>query len=152
MQKLKYMDRVGRKLSDTDPTHPQGFTDITVEEMKYTVEQYYEKNQEPREVGELLLDNDLRDIFKVSPRKRKGVRPAVDLLREHRKAITDQLTYWTGVRRPLIRLLLESIEGRLEALGLKSDVKCERQHLTEMTVFATTLTMNYLARGKFVQM
>jgi hypothetical protein len=153
MQKLKYMDRVGRRLSDTEPSHAQGFTDITVEEMKDTVEQFYEKNaHEPREVGELLLDNDLRDIFKVSPRKRKGVRPAVDLLREHRKAITDQLTYWTGVRRPLIKLLLESIEGRLEVLGLNSDVKCEKQHLTEMTVFSTTLAMNYLARGKFVQM
>ena len=153
MQKLKYMDRIGRKLAATEPSHPQGFTDITVEEMKDTVEQFYEKNaHEPREVGELLLDNDLRDIFKVSTRKRKGVRPAVDLLREHRKAITDQLTYWTGVRRPLIRLLLESIEGRLEALGLKSDTTCEKQHLTEMTVFSTTLAMNYLARGKFVQM
>jgi hypothetical protein len=153
MQKLKYMDRIGRRLSDTEPSHAQGFTDITVEEMKDTVEQFYEKNaHEPREVGELLLDNDLRDIFKVSPRKRKGVRLAVDLLREHRKGITDQLTYWTGVRRPLIKLLLNSIEERLEALGLKSDVKCEKQHLTEMTVFSTTLAMNYLTRGKFVQM
>ena len=106
--------------------YAQGFTDITVEEMDDTVEQFYQKNtDQPRETGELLLDNDLRDIFKVSPRKRKGVRPAVDLLRENRKAITDQLTYWTGVRRPLIKLLLESIEERLGALGLKSEIKCE---------------------------
>ena len=152
MQKLKYMDRMGRRFGDAEPSHPQGDTDITVAEMEDTVGQFYERHaSEPREVDELLLDNDLKDIFNVSPRKRKGVRPAVDLLREHRKVITDKLTYWTGVQRPLIKNLLESIEERLAALELQSHVNCEKQYLTEMTVFCTTLAMNYLTRGRFVQ-
>ena len=36
-------------------------------------------------------------------------------------------------------------------LGLRADVKCEKEHLTEVTVYATALAMNYLTRGKFVQ-
>jgi hypothetical protein len=152
MQKLKYMDHIGHKFADVAPLRPQGDADITVEQMEATVEQFYESRApEVREMDELLLDNDLKDIFNVSPRKRKGVRPAVDLLREHRKVITDKLTYWTGVQRPLIKHLVESITERLAVLGLRSDLTCEEQYLTEMAVFCTTLAMNYLMRGKFVQ-
>src|SRR5438105_841395 len=152
MLKLKYMDRVARKLRDVEPVRPQGHTDVTVEQMEDTVQQFYENhNSEAREVNELLLDTDLKDIFNVSSRKRNGVRPAAELLRENRKVITDKLAYWTGVRRPLIKNLVESIEERVAALQLKSDVSSEKQYLTELTVFCTTLAMNYLTRGKFVQ-
>ena len=152
MQKLKYMDRVARKLREVEPVRPQGHTDVTVEQMEDTVQQFYENhNAETREVNELLLDTDLKDIFNVSSRKRNGVRPAAELLRENRKVITDKLAYWTGVRRPLIKNLVESIEERVAALQLKSDVSSEKQYLTELTVFCTTLAMNYLTRGKFVQ-
>ncbi len=151
-QKLNYMERIGKKLANVEPSRPQGDTDITVEQMEDTVGQFYENHAaETREVAGLLLDTDLKDIFNVSPRKRKGVRPAVDLLREHRKVLTDKLTYWTGVQRPLIKNLIEAIEERVAVLKLQSEVKCEQQYLTEITVFCTTLTMNYLTRGKFVQ-
>jgi hypothetical protein len=152
MKKLQYMDRIGKKLGDVEPFRPQGHTDITVEEMEATVEQFYERNaQEPREASELLIDADLQDIFNVSPRKRKGVRPAVEMLRENKKVITDKLTYWSGVQRPLIKNLVDAIEKRLGELGLKAEVATEKQHLTELTVFCTALAMNYLSRGKFVQ-
>jgi hypothetical protein len=152
MQKLKYMERIGRKFGGADPFRPQGNTDVTVEEMEDTVEQFYENHAVPsRDADELLLDNDLKDIFNVSTRKRKGVRPAIDFLRENRKIITDKLTYWTGVQRPLIKNLLEAIENRLTELDLNAEVSCEKQYLTELTVFCTAMTMNYLSRGKFVQ-
>jgi hypothetical protein len=152
MQKLKYMERIGKKFGEMEPFRPQGHTDITVEQMEDTVEQFYENHTvDSRDADELLLDTDLKDIFNVSSRKRKGVRPAVDFLRENRKIITDKLTYWTGVQRPLIKNLLEAIEKRLAALELKADVTSEKQYLTELTVFCTALTMNYLSRGKFVQ-
>ncbi len=152
MRKLKYMDRMGRKLADVEPSRPQGDTDITVEQMEDTVEQFYERHAaETRDVGELPLDNDLRDIFAVSRRRQKGVRPAADLLHQHRKVITDKVTYWTGVQRPLIKRLVESITTRLGELGLRADVNCEEQYLAEIAVFCTMLAMNYLTRGKFVQ-
>jgi len=151
MQKLKYMDRIAKKFADVEPLKPMGYADITVEEMEDTVEQFYERNAaEARDPGELLLDADLQDIFNVSPRRRKDVRPASEFLREHRKTITDKVTYWTGVRRPLIRTLLEGIEKRLALLQLKADIHCEREYLTELTVYCTAMAMNYLTRGKFV--
>jgi hypothetical protein len=72
-------------------------------------------------------------------------------MRENRQAMVDKLTYWTGVQRPLIKRLVETIESKVGELGLRADVKCEKEHLTEVSVYATALAMNYLTRGKFVQ-
>jgi pimeloyl-CoA synthetase len=150
MQKLRYVDRMARRVGNVDPVHPQGDTDITVEEMESTVAEFYESvlSQQPSP-GDLALDIDLEDIFNVSKRKRKGVRPAVDLLRENHQSLVNKLTYWTGVQRPLVRKLVESVETRVAELGLKAETSREREYLTEITVYATALAMNYVARGKF---
>jgi hypothetical protein len=75
----------------------------------------------------------------------------VDLVRENRKAIVDKVAYWTGVQRPVVKRLVESIAARVGELNLYSDVRLEREYLTELVVYATALSMNYLTRGKFVQ-
>jgi hypothetical protein len=56
-----------------------------------------------------------------------------------------------GVRRPLIKNLIESIITRVGELGLLADVKNETQYITEITAYATAMAMNYLTRGKFIQ-
>jgi hypothetical protein len=152
MVKLRYVDRMARRFGDVEPVRPQGATDITVEEMDTTVADFYQRALEQAQSPvELALDADLQDIFKVSRRRRKGVRPAADLLKENRKAIIDKVAYWTGVPRPVVKELVESIVGRVEELALRADVSCEKEHLTETTAYATALAMNYLTRGKFVQ-
>jgi hypothetical protein len=69
--KLRYVDRMARRLRSAEPVRPQGHTDITVEEMETTVEDFYKKalEQEGQSV-ELALDTDLVDIFPVSRRKK----------------------------------------------------------------------------------
>jgi hypothetical protein len=152
MAKLRYVDRMARKFGDTEPIRPQGSTDLTVEEMETTVEDFYQKALEAQQsTVELALDTDLADIFKVSRRRKKGVRPAAELVNENRKAIVDKVAYWTGVQRPVVKKLVESIAARVGEMGLSADVKSEKDHLTEVSVYATALAMNYLARGKFVQ-
>jgi hypothetical protein len=152
LAKLKYVDRMARKFGDAEPLRSKGRTDITVEEMETTVADFYGKAlTEPLSAEELPLEADLNDIFKASRRRKKGVRPAVDLLRENHKAMVDKLTYWTGVQRPLVKGLVQAIESKVGELGLRAEVKCEKEHLTEVTVYATALAMNYLMRGKFVQ-
>jgi hypothetical protein len=151
MKKLAYMDRIGRKFGDADPVVPDGYTDITVDEMDLTVGEFYERalNQQ-LSPGELPLDTDLRDIFNVSKRRRKNVRSAADLLRENHKVLVDKVNYWTGVQRPLVKKLVETIEAKVNDLGLLADMKYEREYLTEVTVYATALAMNYITRGKFI--
>jgi hypothetical protein len=151
LAKLRYVDRMARQVANADPLRARGRTDITVEEMETTVADFYEEalSQQPSP-GDLLLDTDLEDIFKVGKRRKNGVRPAAELLKESRKSLVDKLTYWTGVQRPLVKKLVEAIEARVAELALRADVKLEKDYLTEITVYATALAMNYIARGKFV--
>jgi len=152
LNKLRYVDRMARRFGQTDPVRPQGRADITVEEMDTTVADFYQKALEAeRSPVELALDTDLVDIFQASKRRKKGVRPAADLLRENRKTIVDKVTYWTGVQRPLVKRLVESIETRVGELSLRAEEKREKEHLTEVTAYSTALAMNYLTRGRFVQ-
>jgi hypothetical protein len=152
MKKLLYMDRIGHRLRDADPVVAYGDTDITVDEMDVTVGEFYERALDQQVTpGELPLETDLRDIFNASKRRRNDVRPAADLLRENRKVLVDKVTYWTGVQRPLVKKLVETIEAKARDQGLRADIKCEREYLTEVSVYATALAMNYITRGKFIQ-
>jgi hypothetical protein len=151
MKKLLYMDRIARKLRDVDAVVAHGDTDITVDEMNVTVGEFYQRALDQQLVpGELPFDTDLRDIFNISKRRRKDVRPAVDLLRENRKILVDKVNYWTGVQRPLVKKLVESIEAKVSDLDLRADIKCEREYLTEVSVYTTALAMNFITRGKFI--
>ena len=151
MAKLRYMDRIARELGNVDPVRKRGYPDVTVDEMESTVGEFYRQTVvEAIPVGDLALDSDLVDIFNVSKQQRKGVRPAQDFLKQHRKAITDKVAYWTGIQRPMVKQLIEVIEKRVVELGLRTDLKRESEHLAEFTVYATTLVSNYMTRGKFV--
>jgi hypothetical protein len=151
LAKLQFVDRIAHKVGDVEPIRRRGHTDITVDEMESTVGEFYRLSlPEEIPVQELALDADLQDIFNISPRRRNGVRPAVEMLNQHRKPIVDKVAYWSGVQRPIIKRLVESICNRVEELGLRVDVRRESDHLTEFTVYATALAMNYLVRGKFI--
>jgi hypothetical protein len=152
MAKLRYMDRIAHQLGNVDPVRRRGYPDITVDEMESTVADFYRQSvPEAIPVVDLALDTDLVDIFNVSKRQKKTVRPANEFLRQHRKTVVDKVAYWTGVQRPLIKQLVEVIEKRIGELGLRADTRREAEHLAELTVYATTLATNYMTRGKFVQ-
>ena len=151
LEKLRYLDRLARKLGRTDPPRRRGQSDITVDEMETTVGEFYHQNaKEELAVTELAPDTDLRDIFRVSKR-RKSARPAQEFLRKHRKAIIDKVAQWTGAQRPLIKTLLETIEERVGKLDLRADQSREPEHLAELTAYTTALVMTYVAKGKFIQ-
>jgi hypothetical protein len=151
MKKLLYVDRITRKLGNADPVVAHGDTDITVDEMDVTVGEFYRRALDLELTpGELPLDADLRDIFNVSRRRTNNVRPAADLLRENRKVLVDKVNYWTGVQRPLVKKLVEAVEAKVCALGLRADMQSEKQYLTELSVYVTALAMNYITRGKFI--
>ena len=152
IEKLRYVDRIAKQLASATPVRPHGRKDLTVDDMDTTVGDFYQAilDDQPSP-GDLPLDSDLHDIFKVGRRRVHGVRPAAGLLHDNRKALVDKLAYWTGVQRPLAKKLVEAIEARVDQLGLRADVKREREYLTEITVYSTALAMNYITRGKFVQ-
>ena len=148
LAKLRYMDRIARELSDVDPIRRRGRPDITVDEMESTVADFYRQSQEDISLGDLAHDTDLRDIFNIPRQQKNGAVPAADFLREHRKTIVDKIAYWTGMQRPLIKRLLESIEKRAAELRLRSDSRRAPEHLAEISVYAAALAMNYMSKEK----
>ena len=84
IRKLRYMDRTVRLLGGTEPPVRLGSTDITVEEMHMTVEEYYRKTRPEEVVEDVGLESDLPDLFLRRGRRRKWVRPAWEMIRQHR--------------------------------------------------------------------
>lgn len=153
LNKLKYMERITDEVAGKEPIRAMGEIDFTVEEMEATIEDFYRDNvpDEAEAIAELALESDLADIFPQPPEsKLEAARGASALIREHRKDIVDKVTYWTGVRRPLVKVLVEAIEHRVEEQKLVVLKEREGSCLVELTVYSTTLAMNYLTRGKFV--
>jgi hypothetical protein len=147
MRKLEYVERIAREVADVPPVRGQGRTDITVAEMEQTVEDFYRDFQvdETPFIAELALDADLADIFTA---KGDDVRPAHDVLAGRRRAIIDTIHYWTGVRRTLIRALVEAVETRLRELELATTDQGLEADATELTVYLTTLAMTFLTGRK----
>jgi hypothetical protein len=152
MKKLLYADAVARELGDVPPTHEQGQTDITVDEMEQTVEEFYRETtiDETRMIEGLALDADLTDIFVDPARQHADVeyRPAAQLLAEHRRDAVDKIHYWTGVRRTLVRALVVAVERRLGELDLAAETSRSRAAMVELTVYLTTLSMTFLTGNR----
>jgi hypothetical protein len=151
LRKLEYLDRIAREVADVAPPRGSGQTDITVDEMEQTVEEFYREwhVDETPLVADLALDADLLDIFGVSdPQAMLEERPASELLREHRRDVVDKINTWTGVRRTLVRALVLAIEKRLDELQLVAIRERSRQQMIELTVYVTTLAMTFLTGRK----
>ena len=149
LRKLRYVDSVARELGDTEPKVRIASTDITVEEMHMTVEEFFRTHRPAQEAVDVALENDLPDVF-LRRSRRRGVRPAAAMVREHAPTLVNKIEYWTGVRRSVVRALVTRIEETAERLGLVVDVQAEARTLVELTTYATTLSMTYLTRGSFV--
>ena len=152
MNKLRYVDRICRELSDAPPLRPFGETDFTVEEMEQTIEEFYRETavDESQSIADLALDVDLDDIFlardAVDPDRAK---PASAVIAEHRRALIDKVAYWTGARRSLVKTLVEAISSRVAQLDLVVDRSNESIHVAELVVYVTTLSVNILGGQKF---
>jgi hypothetical protein len=150
LRKLRYVHRVARAVGGTEPLVRLASTDITVEEMHMTVEEYFRANQSEETPVDVALENDLPDFFRPQGRRRTKIRPAWEMVREFRLELIGKVEYWTGVRRSVVRSLVDSIEHVAERLRLYVDTRKEPVALLELTAYATTLAMNFLARGSFV--
>src|SRR5438093_877525 len=152
IRKLRYVDQVVRRLRDQEPVLSTGDFDRTVDDIKLTVEQFYRRlSRRNGAAVNVALEADLADLFLARGRRRKGVRPAWEMVEESRLPLTDKITYWTGVKRPLVRALIERIVRTCREHELFVDTARESETLVELTAYGTTLAMNYLTRGRFVQ-
>ena len=121
MRKLRYVDRTARALADTEPIVKTGEVDITPDDISVTVEQFYEQAaQEQQARIDIALDAHLGQIF--LSRRRKESRPAADIVSKYRPELVEKITYWTGVRRPIVSGLIDSICATCTRIKLWGEV------------------------------
>jgi hypothetical protein len=148
MRKLRYVDRMARMFGDQDPIVRTGEVDITVDDMRLTVGEFYKRAEKERDMRvDMAMDVHLSEIF-LTRKPREG-RPAAAIVTKYRRELIDKITYWTGVRRAVVRALVEAICKNCERLKLWGEVGEEPVYLVELTAFGTTLAMNFLTRGTF---
>ena len=151
MSKLRFVEKLARRFSEADPAVGRGETDITVEQMEMTVEEFYKQNQkEGDQASDRAMASDLADIFFLKGRRRKGIRPASGLIEEHRLALTDKIVRWTGVPRPQVKAMVQHLARHCAEQNLWAEMGREAAYLVELTAYGTTLAMNYMTRGRFV--
>ncbi|HKO57732.1 MAG TPA: putative zinc-binding metallopeptidase [Thermoanaerobaculia bacterium] len=144
LRKLEYVDHVLRALGGEAPKVKPSRRDMPVEEMTYTVGDYYDRRREPRvEIPPTWFDGDLRQLFDDDGP------PAAPLLRRHRLHFIDEASYWTGVQPGVVRSLVDHLLRRVEELDLRVGGD-ELQYIVSFTAMVTTLTNNYLHHATFV--
>jgi hypothetical protein len=149
MKKLRWVDRVARALADEEPVVKVGEVDVTVDDMRLTVAEFYQQSEKARtERIDLSMDAHLPEIFLT--RKRREARPAAAIVSKYKPELIDKITYWTGVPRPVVVGLVEAIIRNCERLKLWGEVGREPAYLVELTAFGTALAMNFLTRGTFM--
>jgi hypothetical protein len=122
--------------------------DITPDDIKVTVEQFYEQAAQERQARiDIALDAHLGQVFLA--RRRKESKPAADIIRRHAGELVEKITYWTGVPRPIVKGLVDSVVRTCERMKLWGEVGEEARYLVEVTALLTTLGMNFLTRGQF---
>ena len=148
MRKLRYVDRMARRLADVEPIVKTGDIDITPEDIGVTVEQFYEAAAQERQARiDIALDAHLGQMFLT--RRRAESRPAAEIVRRHSRELVEKITYWTGVRRPIVRGLIDNVCRTCERMKLWGERGEEARYLVEVTALSTTLAMNFLTRGRF---
>jgi len=149
LAKLRYVERMAKKFRDVDPIVKTGEIDITPDDIAVTVEQFYEQGEAERRARiDLALDAHLPAMFHV--RKRKESKPASAIVAKYKVELIDKIAFWTGVRRPIVRGLVESICTNCDRLKLWGEMGREPYYALEISALGTTLAMNYLTQGRFM--
>ena len=108
LEKLRYLDRLARKVGRSDPPRRRGQTDITVDEMETTVARVLPSGARAKKLpSPSSRPTPICATSFVFRKEARQARPAQEFLREHRKAVIDKVAQWTGAQRPLIKTLLD---------------------------------------------
>jgi hypothetical protein len=148
LAKLMYVDKMVRKYGQKPPVVIDETLDMPVQELTMTLDRWYESNRDTNHISLNLhrtLNNDLRRLFPAEQGQ-----PAVDGLRANRKQLIREVNYWTGIDRELLSALIGELLERVQFLELKIKPEQTATQMVNVSVFVTTLVMNYLHRGQFV--
>lgn len=149
LAKLLYVDKIVHKYGRKSPVVTDEKLDKPVQELTMTLDKWYETGRYTNQISLNLhrtLNNDLRRLFPAEQGQ-----PAVDVLRANRKQLIREVNHWTGINRELLSALTDELLERVQVLGLKIEPEQTATQMMSVSIFITTLAMNYLYLGQFVE-
>lgn len=158
LAKLLYVDKIADKFGHKSPVVTSRELDMPVRELTMTLAEWYEIDNEKGGVKDCTdtsshpavnlhptIDNDLRRLFPAKQGKQ-----AADILDANRIKLVWEVNYWTGVNWELLDNLFDELLERIKFLDLKIEPEQTAITMVSVAVFITTLAMNYLDQGKFI--
>ena len=154
LAKLVYCDKTMQRLQSVDPLVTSDELDEDVGQLDYSVQQYYSRLEAAENELSPGLDGALRAIFEDVSRsdgKLDGskLRPAAALIRQLEMPLLAETFRWTGHFPERTRGLIRHLARRAEALEQVYPAERERETILALTVFITSLAMNYVHRGNY---
>lgn len=147
--KLEYVDRIAGRIGDQPPKVQPRRRDAPVEELRYTVSDYYAHRAETARLQiPRWFDGDLKQLFETD--KGEGYSPAEPILREKRLDLINEVSYWTGVQMTVVRSLVDHLLERIAALDLQVIDHERQRYVISFIAMVTTLATNYLRHEQFV--
>jgi hypothetical protein len=147
LAKLQYVDRVMKEIGPQPPRIKPTARDVPVEEMTFTLQDYYAHRAQPRIDVPRWFDGDLKQLFEENDAE--GRLLAAPVLREKRLDLINEISYWTGVQTAIVRSLIDHLIDRTAALTLYLTAGDVHRYLLSFAAMVTTLALNYLHHDKF---
>jgi hypothetical protein len=148
LAKLQYVERVARRYGRQPPSVTSQDFDMPLEELSMTLSEWYGYDTSNTSGPTLhpIINEDLRILL-------PGVtgQPAENVLQENRRLLIRTIHYWTGIDRHVLAKLFSELLDRVRALGLKVDTDQINTRIMGVTVFLTTLALNYQRSGQYTE-
>lgn len=149
MAKLRYVDRVMQKLRGVKPLRSGGRRLNPAHRIRLTLAEHYGQRAEHyRTAAQGYMDDDLHASFPQL--SGPGGRSVAALLRKHRTSLLPRLTRWSGLPQNEVKVILEKLEKRAQALKLEFHPDHTDSAVLDLGAMATALAMDYAYTGQFV--
>lgn len=148
LAKLEYVDRKALEYGQKPPIVTDEKLDRPVQELTMTLDTWYETGRDSNHVSLNLHRTFNKDLRKLFPADQGP--PAADVLRANRIRLIREVNRWTGINRGLLSALTNELIKRVQFLKLKIGPEESAAQLVSVSAFITTLAMNYVYSGQFV--
>jgi hypothetical protein len=154
LAKLHYCDRTMAALRERDPVVTAVDLDAAVDDLPYSLQDYYRPTAPPDSAFPAGLDGSLRSIFEELGRPEDLTttaprRPASELIRRLEPELMANVYRWTGHFPERTRALLRSLAERCDCLKQVYPEDREAPATVALTTLVTALAMNYVHRGSY---
>ncbi len=151
LRKLEYVDRVMRRLRNRPAEVTGGELAQPLESITMTVAEHYGQRAERyRSKAQGYLDDKLKRVF---PQFRAAV-PAVEagpFIGKRRRMLITRVSDWSGMEPDDIRMLLDKVEERAHALGLRVRMDKQEERLMDIAALLTAMAVTFRHTGKFME-